>query len=432
MRSAIADALLIDDSYKGYPNGAAPTPLGGIGGRGWNILRQDVPLPVAVLRQSAIEHNSRWMRRFIKLSGAAICPHGKTTMSPQLFHRQLEDGAWGITVATVDQLRICRAHGIGRVLMANQLVGRQAIRYVLDELHGDAAFDFYCLVDSLAGVELLAEAAAAHPVERTLQVLLEGGLRGGRAGCREKVQAAAVAEAVHAASPHLILRGIEGYEGLISGATPAERQATIEGFLDYLVELLVEGAERGWFAPGPVLLTAGGSGYFDLVVERFARAGLDREIKVVIRSGCYLTHDSKLYSELFEQIVARSARAREMGEGLRPALEVWALIQSMPEPGLAIATLGKRDVSFDVDLPLPQCWHHPGRQSAPQPLTEGHAVTRLNDQHAYLSVPKGSPLRVGDLVGFGVSHPCTTFDRWRLLYLVDDEYNVTGAIHTFF
>lgn len=432
MRSAIADALLIDDSYKGYPNGVAPTPLGGIGGRGWNILRQDVPLPVAVLRQSAIEHNSRWMRRFITLSGAAICPHGKTTMSPQLFHRQLEDGAWGITVATVDQLRICRAHGIGRVLMANQLVGRQAIRYVLDELHGDAAFDFYCLVDSLAGVELLAEAAAAHPVERPLQVLLEGGLRGGRAGCRKKAQAAAVAEAVHTASPHLILRGIEGYEGLISGATPAERQATIEGFLDYLVELLVEGAERGWFAPGPVLLTAGGSGYFDLVVERFARAGLDREIKVVIRSGCYLTHDSKLYSELFEQIVARSARAREMGEGLRPALEVWALIQSMPEPGLAIATLGKRDVSFDVDLPLPQCWHHPGRQSAPRPLGEGHAVTRLNDQHAYLKVPKGSPLRVGDLVGFGVSHPCTTFDRWRLLYLVDDEYNVTGAIHTFF
>ncbi|MEE9210139.1 MAG: amino acid deaminase [Kiloniellales bacterium] len=432
MRSAIADALLIDDSYKGYPNGAAPTPLGGIGGRGWNILRQDVPLPVAVLRQSAIEHNSRWMRRFITLSGAAICPHGKTTMSPQLFHRQLEDGAWGITVATVDQLRICRAHGIGRVLMANQLVGRQAIRYVLDELHGDAAFDFYCLVDSLAGVELLAEAAAAHPVERPLQVLLEGGLRGGRAGCRKKAQAAAVAEAVHAASPHLILRGIEGYEGLISGATPVERQATIEGFLDYLVELLVEGAERGWFAPGPVLLTAGGSGYFDLVLERFARAGLDREIKVVIRSGCYLTHDSKRYSELFEQIVARSARAREMGEGLRPALEVWALIQSMPEPGLAIATLGKRDVSFDVDLPLPQCWHHPGRQSAPRPLGEGHAVTRLNDQHAYLSVPKGSPLRVGDLVGFGVSHPCTTFDRWRLLYLVDDEYNVTGAIHTFF
>ncbi|MBX6323409.1 MAG: amino acid deaminase [Rhodospirillaceae bacterium] len=429
--SAPIDDFIIDDSHKGYPNGIGPTRLGDIGRKGWSILRQDVPLPAAVLLDSALDNNSRWMRRFLELTGARLCPHGKTTMSPQLFRRQLADGAWGITVATVDQLRICRAYGIDRVLMANQLVERQGIRYVLDELERDPAFDFYCLVDSVEGVERLAAAVRQRGLRRPLQVLLEAGIEGGRTGCRTEAQAAAVAAAVGAAAPHIALRGVEGFEGLIHGATPEETQKRIEAFLGFMAHLLRLGLERGWFAEGPVLLTAGGSAFFDLAARELGREATGRDVMVVLRSGCYLSHDSKSYERLFDEVLARSPEAREAGGRLKPALQVWAVVQSTPEPGLALATMGRRDVGFDVDLPVPILWHREG-MNRPAPLPEGHAVTGLNDQHAYLRLPAGSPLRFGDLVGFGVSHPCTTFDRWQLIYTVDDTYTVTGAIRTFF
>ena len=149
---AIEDTML-DGRVKGIPGNVAGFPLGSIGAKGWNILREDLPLPVAVLRRSALTRNGAWMREYLALSGAVIAPHGKTTMSPQLFQQQIEDGAWAMTVATAQQLRICRDSGIARIVLANQLIGRQAIGYVLEEIKRDPDFDFYCLVDSVANVD---------------------------------------------------------------------------------------------------------------------------------------------------------------------------------------------------------------------------------------------------------------------------------------
>ena len=422
----------VDDRCKGIPGGTPPVPLGEIGRQGWNLLREDLPLPLAVLRRSALEHNSRWMRRFLEQTGARLAPHGKTTMSPQLFQLQLEDGAWGITVATVHQLQVCRRFGVDRVILANQLVGAQAIRYVLDELHRDPGFDFFCLVDSVEGVRALAAAAREHPLDRPVQLLLEGGLPGGRTGCRDLCCAVEVAEEVRRAAPELILRGVEGFEGLIPGPTPEAAEEGVRRFLEFLVEIALECRRRGLFAAAPVLLSAGGSAFYDLVAERFARAGPGGDFEVVLRSGCYLTQDSRMYRDAFRRLALRSPGVAELGAGLRNALEVWSYVQSRPEPGRAILTMGKRDASFDADLPQPLSWFRPGAHAAPMPLDEEVRVTGLNDQHAFLQIPPESPLRVGDMVGCGVSHPCTTFDRWQLLFVVDDAYDVVSAVRTFF
>ena len=56
----------------------------------------------------------------------------------------------------------------------------------------------------------------------------------------------------------------------------------------------------------------------------------------------------------------------------------------------------------------------------------------LNDQHAYLDVPADSLIAVGDLVAFGTPHACTTFDKWRTIVLVDDEYAVQQVVRTYF
>jgi D-serine deaminase-like pyridoxal phosphate-dependent protein len=415
---------------KGWPAVAGALPLRDVGRQGWSLLREDLPLPVALLKGSALAHNGRWMRSFLEHFDVRLCPHGKTTMAPQLFARQIGDGAWGITVATVQQLMVCRRFGVPRVLMANQLIGRQAIRAVLAELQADPGFEFLCLVDSPDGVEALRRELEQMPLGRPFEVLLEGGVAGGRTGVRSRDEALALARAITAV-PELALVGIEGFEDVVGGDPPAV-EAKIETFLDDLVGLARACAEENLFAPGPVLLSAGGSKYFDQVTRAFRSADLGRPVEVILRSGCYLSHDSKIYTQAFARLRARTPEVERLGAGLKPALELWAAVQSTPEPGLAIATMGKRDVSHDVDLPLARQWFRPGLHQRPQDLGPGFQVTGLYDQHTCLRMPSDSPIRVGDLIGFGISHPCTTFDKWRLLYVVDDDYTVTEAIRTFF
>jgi D-serine dehydratase len=422
----------LDVRVKGVPPAAAPVRLGEIGRRGWNLLNGDLPLPVAVLKRTALDHNSRWMRRFLELTGARIAPHGKTTMAPQLFARQLADGAWGISVATVGQMMVCRSFGIGRVLLANQLIGAQETATVLGELRRDRTFDFYCLVDSADGVGRLVEIVRAESIGRPLQVLLEGGYPGGRAGCRSADEALQVARAVAAAAPLLALRGVEGFEGLLTSGAAAEQDAKVAAFLDYLVELARLCAAEKLFAPGPIIVSAGGSAFFDLAVARLGNAAAPGGIEVILRSGCYLTHDSKFYRDLVARLMERMPAAAALGEGLKPALEIWAYAQSRPEPERVIATMGKRDIGFDMALPVLEQWYRPGAHSSPQRADGLGVVVALNDQHAHLEVPKEAPFQVGDMLSFGISHPCTTFDRWQLLYEVDDAYRVIGGIRTFF
>ncbi|MFN0160088.1 MAG: alanine racemase, partial [Burkholderiales bacterium] len=363
--------------------------------------------------------------------GASIAPHGKTSMSPQLFARQLADGAWGITVATVQQLSVCRAHGVGRVLLANQLVGRQAIAYVLDELARDPQFEFLALVDSLAGVELLASAAARRNPGRPLRLLVECGFRGGRAGCRDIEEALAVARAVANARPHLALAGVEGFEGAVPAGNADEQDARVREFVAFMAEVAGAAAAQGLFDEGEVILSAGGSAWFDLAAELPRRLG-DRQARVVLRSGCYLTHDSDMYTRAAARMRERTPRIASLGPGLRDALELWVHVQSLPEPGLAILGMGKRDASYDLHLPFPRLLHRRGAAGVPAPLPAGCEITALNDQHAFMRVPPQAALEVGDLVGCTISHPCTTFDKWRFLPIIDDAYNVIDAITTSF
>jgi len=423
-------ATILDGRTKGIPGTAKPFALADIGRQGWNVLREDLPLPLAVLKESALTHNGSWMRRFLEESGAVIAPHGKTTMSPQLFDRQMQDGAWAITVATAHQIQVAREFGFQRIVLANQLVGRQAIRYVLEELRRDPGFDFYCLADSTANVRRLAEAAQAAGLNRPLQLLLEGGFAGGRTGCRSVAAALEVARAIGTSGNRLVLRGVEGFEGLSRGASPEDSEKQVADFLDFLVEIAASCEAEGLFAPGPIILSAGGSKYYDIVAARFRQAKLGRETLVVTRSGCYLTHDSILYRQAFERLAQRSPELGHLGTGLLPALELWAYVQSRPEPTKALLTLGKRDISYD-DLPVALKWLRPG-ESKPSPMPPGHLVTGLNDQHCHMTLPADSPLAVGDMVCFGMSHPCLTFDKWQVIGVVDDDYNLVSAVRTFF
>src|ERR1700726_4656710 len=134
----------------------APLPQRELALRQWRVLEAETGFPVAVLKASALAHNARWMRAYCEHFGVQLAPHGKTTMSPQLFARQLDAGAWGITLATAAQVLTAYGFGVRRILLANQLVAPAEIRVLAELLRDDPTFEFYVVIDSDAGVDRLA------------------------------------------------------------------------------------------------------------------------------------------------------------------------------------------------------------------------------------------------------------------------------------
>jgi len=415
---------------KGVPQGISPVPLADVAAQGWNVLRGDLPLPAAVIREDALDINIQWMRAFVEDQGVALAPHGKTTMAPALFDRQLMDGAWGITLSTPHQVATAITLGYDRIFIANQVIGRSAIRYLFDAIENNPKLELFCLIDSIALIEQIEAIAAQAGTTRRLQVLVEKGFVGGRTGCRTVAETVAVARRI-ARSPHLDLVGVEGFEGLIRGESLAATLDKIRQFLDEVVAVARCCDDEDLFGEGSVLLSAGGSAFFDLVAERLKAADLSKPSTVLLRSGCYITHDAGMYAYAFKFLQERAPHLFDRGAP-RPALEIWGYVQSRPEPNLAIVAVGKRDISYDQP-PVPRYWYRPAQgDSAPASLGDGHRVDHLDDQHCYVIVPDGSPLAVGDMVGFGISHPCLTFDKWRVIHMVNEHYDVTGSLRTYF
>ncbi|CAD6530771.1 hypothetical protein LMG28727_02709 [Paraburkholderia kirstenboschensis] len=390
----------------------------------WNLLNEDVSLPAAVLYTDRVEHNLKWMQAFVAEYGVKLAPHGKTTMAPQLFRRQLETGAWGITLATAHQVRAAYHGGVSRVLMANQLVGRRNMMMVA-ELLSDPDFEFFCLVDSVDGVEQLGQFFTS--VKKPLQVLLELGVPGGRTGVRDEAQRNAVLEAIARYPDVLRLAGVELYEGVL------KEEHEVREFLQSAVAVTRALLDERRFDRTPAILSGAGSAWYDVVAEEFVKASETGKVEVVLRPGCYLTHDVGIYRKAQTDILARNPVAKKMGEGLLPALQLWAYVQSIPEPDRAIIGLGKRDSAFDAGLPEPARHYRPGNQ-APRDIavSEGWEIFGLMDQHAYLRIPAGADLKVGDMIAFDISHPCLTFDKWRQVLVLDPAYRVTEVIETFF
>jgi D-serine dehydratase len=415
----------VDWRYKSFPAGQ-PIPIRAVGERGWTALGGEFMLPVMVLKDSALRHNIDLMADFCSRRGISLAPHGKTAMAPQLLQRQLDAGAWGVTAATMSQVRVWRAFGVNRVILANELVEPASVRWVVEEMRRDPGFKFLCLVDSLSGVRLLEDAVAAAGPEQRLEVLLELGFAGGRTGCRTPEQAREVARAV-AATGHLALAGVEAFEGVVHAGGLAESMTAVDAFLTGMraVVLDLDGADL-FAGLSEVIVSAGGSAFLDRVVADLGEPwGLSHPVQLVLRSGCYLTHDAVHYQHL----TPFGSRLPETGP-LHEALEVWGAVLSRPEPGLALVGFGKRDVSYDLELPVPRYVRPAGE--APRPLRAEASITALNDQHAYMKIEESEELRVGDLVGCGISHPCTAFDKWRLIPVVDDRYRVIDAVLTYF
>ncbi|MFF7792242.1 alanine racemase [Streptomyces sp. NPDC007991] len=408
----------VDHRFKGLPPDADGLTVGELAAQRRNLFTGGFATPVLALSAERLEHNLRLMETYADRHGLAFAPHGKTSMAPQLFQRQIDRGAWGITLAVPHQVRVARAFGTRRVFLANELVDAAALRWVAAGLDADPEFRFVCYVDSVRGVRLMD--AALGGARRPLDVVVElAAGEGARTGVRTEAECAAVADAV-AGTRSLRLVGVAGYEGEVPKADP-ER---VTAWLRRLVALAVGFDEAGRFTGADeIVVSAGGSAWFDAVAEVFAEIPeLSRPVLKLLRSGAYVSHDDGHYRKLtpFNRVPEEGA--------LEPAFRLWTQVVSRPTAEQAFVNAGKRDAAYDLGLPFAQVIR---RDGAERPAT-GVSVTALSDQHAWLSTTPEADLEVGDWVGLGLSHPCTSFDKWPLIPVAEADGTVVDYVRTFF
>lgn len=359
-------------------------------------------LPELRLDQNALEHNVRLMAAWCRDRRVELAPHIKTTMTRPIVERQLAAGAWGVTVATATQARTALEWRARRVIIANQVVHRHDLALLRRLLDETPEAELYCFVDSPAGVDLARSAMEGG--HAPLRVLIDIGARGGRTGVREPDAAGELAEAVQA-SPGLLLAGVAGYEGVRPNRRDADTLAAVDGHCRRTVAVFRD--LMPLFETERPVFSMGGSAFPDRVVHALAEAALvpeDAPMVAVLRSGCYVTHDHGTYEHVSPL------------PGLEAALTVRAVVLSTPEPGRAVVGAGKRELPYDAGLPVLV-----GARDAtgvPRPAATATAA-HIYDHHLVLTDVHG--LHVGDEVDLGISHPCSAFDRWPDITVVDAE-----------
>ena len=430
-RSMKEDALasLADEPLgwqaKGFPVDGRAATLEALRSARLSLFDDGFMTPIATLRGDALDRNIAQMSAFCRKHDVDLAPHGKTTMAPQLFERQIAAGAWGITVATPWQALVCLEFGVERVLLANEIVDPVGIAELSRALDRDENFELLSYVDDAGAVAHAAEVMAGIGSRRPLDVVVEVGAYGGRTGCRDDAAVDEVVDAVQRSPSHR-LAGVASYEGLIGDDDSAPVMAELKEFLGRQRRTAERLATEGRFDDArPVVLTAGGSQFFDVVVAELS-GDLPGEYRahVILRSGGYAIHDDTLYGE-----VSPFTREPEFGGPLEAAVEVWTRVLSRPERGLALLDAGRRDLPFDSGMPRARRVRRGGRMAA---ADAGWLVRDMNDQHAYLEIADGVELSPGDLVSLSISHPCTLFDKWKWLAVTTDEDVVVDAVRTYF
>ncbi|MDQ0467825.1 alanine racemase [Labrys wisconsinensis] len=430
--SASARPVLLDDSLRGVPPGTADLSAADLPLLRWHPADGRMALPVLTLDETAFRANRDLFLSYAREQGVAVAPHAKTPMAPDLARALVEGGAWGTTVADIRQAGVMLRAGLDRLILANGIGGAGGAGRLAALIRRYPGALLHVFVDSVAAASALAAAWRADPALPPLRVLAETGAA--RGGARSLAEVEAILDVVLASGGRLEPAGVATYEGAAAVASPERTLEIIAGLLELTAEAFAL-LRRRLGDRRPLIVTAGGSVFFDRVIAALGPVvAADGAAELVLRSGAIFFHDHGVYDRAFAALDARQgfhpggapAAARAL---FRPALRLWAEVLSRPEPGLAVCGLGMRDASFDQGFPSALAIWRDGRRQDRPPAAE---VTKLNDQHAFLALGPGADIRVGDVVEFGISHPCTCLDRYRVLFGADGKGFVQHAFPTFF
>ena len=403
-----SSTTVIEFKYKGFPIDSYGKTLEQFLATKPNLFTSNFQFPIMVLKESALNNNIAQMMSFCNSVKAELAPHVKTTMSPQLAKMQIAAGASALTVANFWQASIFLKFGFKNLIIANEVLDPMAIAAIakINKLK-QAEIIFY--VDSIAGLETIQKHT---PIEDEQNLFIEIGTENGRGGVRDLAQVEQIAQQIRADS-RLKLRGVTGFEGAVPDGARGRRG---EKKLVKFCQKIVAAANLAYPNKSEEVFTisAGGSAYFDIVARELNK--FDKQRRLLLRSGGYITHDHKYYEEIYP--FASTDRS------FQPAIEVWAQVISKPEQDFGVLNLGKRDIGNDLHNPIPI------KSYDGQVKSFSAVIEKLNDQHGYLRTR--ADFQLAQLIGLGISHPCTTFDKWRLVPLVNDNYDVVDCLQTFF
>ena len=393
-----------------------------LAGGALDVAAGDLATPVATLRRSAVIANAQAMRDFCDEHGLRLAPHAKTTLAAGLLDVQQANGAWAMTAALPRQVALLWSHGFKRVLLANEVVDPAALDWLAGQLAEDPGRQLWLYVDSTTGVERLA-AAARGVGGRPFDVLIELGHAGGRTGVRGIAAATELATTV-ADTAGVRLAGIAGYEGTIGMVRePAVLQA-VDAYLTQLRTLADELISAG-------LLPQRGCGQCGRQPVLRPGGGCPRPV------GAHPRRRGRAAERLLPHPRPRPVRRGHPGRGgdsRRPTIPGDAVgvgpHRLHPEPGLALADAGRRDLSYDAGMPVP-LERIRGAERLDLSVAGAH-VSALSDQHTFVRFAPEVDVVTGDLIRLGISHPCTTLDRHRAVFLLDDDDHVTGVVATEF
>jgi len=378
-----------------------------------NLFTSDFQFPIMILRDSALENNIKRMASYCKSLGFELAPHVKTSMSPQISQRQIDAGAWALTVANFSQASMMYASGFNRLIIGNEVVEPTSIAEIA-KINGSGAGQIIFYIDSLAGLKI-AQDSITNVANAKLNVFMEIGAVGARTGIRD-LELLKIILAEIAKDERIYVRGVSGFEGVVPGGNRnSEGIEKLRNFLRHIVAAAKITAP--FIREGKIIISGGGSSFFDYVAEEFAK--YEGDAQFILRSGGYVSHDHIGYENMYPFMGAPDSQR------FYPALELWARVLSVPEADLAMLNYGKRDSGNDLHNPLPIL-----KLGKKLEAFKGE-IEKLNDQHAFMKITPGT-VAVGDIIGCGISHPCTNFDKWRLLPLVNDNYDVIDLIHTHF
>jgi D-serine dehydratase len=403
-----SSTTVIEDKFKGFPIDSYGKTLEQFLATNPNLFTANFQFPIMVLKESAVKNNIAQMMSFCNSVDAQLAPHVKTTMSPQLAQMQVAAGATALTVANFWQGRIFLKHGFKNLIIANEVLDPTAIAEIA-KINKQKQAEIIFYVDSILALEIIQKHT---PLEGEQNLFIEIGTENGRGGVRELSLVEQLAQRIRA-DKRLNLIGVTGFEGAVPDAARGRRG---EKKISKFCQKIVAAAELAYpyKSDQQFVISAGGSAYFDIVARELNK--FEKPRRLLLRSGGYITHDHKYYEEIYP--FASTDRS------FQPAIEVWAQVISKPEKGFGVLNLGKRDIGNDLHNPIPI------KSYDGQVKSFSAVIEKLNDQHGYLRGKQEFSL--AQLIGLGISHPCTTFDKWGLIPLVNDDYDLIDCLQTFF
>lgn len=403
-----SSTTVIEDKFKGFPIDSYGKTLEQFLATKPNLFTANFQFPIMVLKEAAIKNNIAQMMSFCNSVDAQLAPHVKTTMSPQLAQMQVAAGATALTVANFWQGRIFLKHGFKNLIIANEVLDPTAIAEIA-KINKQKQAEIIFYVDSILALEIIQKHT---PSEGEQNLFIEIGTENGRGGVRELSLVEQLAQRI-SADKRLNLIGVTGFEGAVPDAARGRRG---EKKISKFCQKIVAAAELAYpyRSDQPFVISAGGSAYFDIVARELNK--FEKPRRLLLRSGGYITHDHKYYEEIYP--FASTDRS------FQPAIEVWAQVISKPEKDFGVLNLGKRDIGNDLHNPIPI------KSYDGQVKSFSAVIEKLNDQHGYLRGKQEFSL--AQLIGLGISHPCTTFDKWGLIPLVNDDYDLIDCLQTFF